>query len=194
MIRWLIKCKQISLSDVYTGIQGLLHRLSWRISSVQFSCSVVSNSVSSWKAAHWASLSITNFHVQSNSCPLSQWRCPTISSSIVLFSFHLQSFRASGSFQMSQIFASDGQRTEDSALGSVLSMNIQDWFPLKWLDGSPWSPRDSQASSSIPQFKSIKSSVLNFLYSPALTSIHDYWKNHSLDKIDLCWQSNVFAF
>ena len=62
------------------------------------------------------------------------------------------------------------------------------------LVGSPCSPRDSQESSSTPQFKSISSSVLSFLYSPTLTSIHDYWKNHSFDYMDLCWQSNVSAF
>ena len=58
---------------------------------------------------------------------------------------------------------------------------------------SPCSPRDSQESSPTPQFKSISSLVLSFPYSPTLISIHDHWKNHSLDKTDLCWQSNVFA-
>ena len=58
----------------------------------------------------------------------------------------------------------------------VLPVNIQDWFSLDWLVGSPCSPRDSQESSLTPQFKSINSSVLSFLYSPALTSIRDYWK------------------
>ena len=62
------------------------------------------------------------------------------------------------------------------------------------LVGSPCSPRDSQESSPIPQFKSINLSALSFLHSPTLTSIHDYWKNHSLDQTDLCWQSNVSAF
>ena len=62
------------------------------------------------------------------------------------------------------------------------------------LVGSPCSPRDSQESPPTSQFKSINSSVLSFLYSPTLTSIHDYWKNHSLDEMDLCWQSNVSAF
>ena len=62
------------------------------------------------------------------------------------------------------------------------------------LVGSPCSPRGSQESSPTPQIKSINSSALSFLYSPTLTSIHDYWKNHSLDYTDLCWQSNVFAF
>ena len=80
-----------------------------------------------------------------------------------------------------------------SASVSILPMNIQDWFPSDWLVGSPWSPRDSQQSSPTPQFKSINSLVLRFLYSPTLTSIHDHWKNHSLDYMDLCWQSNVSA-
>ena len=62
------------------------------------------------------------------------------------------------------------------------------------LVGSPCSPSDSQESSPTPQFKSINSSALSFLYSPTLTSIHDYWKNHSLDQTNLCWQSNVSAF
>ena len=62
------------------------------------------------------------------------------------------------------------------------------------LAGSPWSPRDSQESSPTRQFKSINFSVLCFLYSPTLTSIHEHRKNHSLDQMDLCWQSNVSAF
>ena len=62
------------------------------------------------------------------------------------------------------------------------------------LVGSPCSPRDSQESSPTLQFKSINFSVLNFLHSSALTSTHDHWKNHSLDQMDLCWQSNVSAF
>ena len=60
--------------------------------------------------------------------------------------------------------------------------------------GSPCSPRDSQESSPTPQFKSINFLVLSFLHSPTLTSIHDHWKNHSLDQTDLCWQSNVSNF
>ena len=62
------------------------------------------------------------------------------------------------------------------------------------LVGSPCSPRDSQESSPTPQFKSTNSSALSFLHSPTLTSIHDHWKNHSLDQMGLCWQSNVSAF
>ena len=66
------------------------------------------------------------------------------------------------------------------------------YFRMNWLD--LLGPRDSQESSPTPQFKSINSSVLSFPYSPTLTSIHDYWKSHSLDYMDLCWQSNVSAF
>ena len=68
----------------------------------------------------------------SNSCPSSQWCHPTISSSVIPFSSCLQSFPASRSFQMSQLFASGGQRIGVSASTSVLPMNIQDWFPLGW--------------------------------------------------------------
>ena len=68
----------------------------------------------------------------SNSCPLS-WRChPTISSSVTLFSSCLQSFSTSGSFPMSQLFTSSGQRIGTSAAASLLPMNIQSWFPLGW--------------------------------------------------------------
>ena len=73
----------------------------------------------------------------------------------------------------SQFFIPGGQSIGVSAPASVLPMNIQDRFPLGWT-GSPCSPRDSQESSPTPQSKSINSSVLSFLYSPTLTSIHDY--------------------
>ena len=99
------------------------------------------------------------------SCPLSWWCHPTISSSDVPFSSHLQSFPASGSFQMSQFLASGGQSIGVSASASVLPMNIQDWFPLgiDWLY-PPCSPSDSQESSPTPQFKSTNSSALSLLY------------------------------
>ena len=85
-----------------------------------------------WTAGCQASLFLTTPGVYSNSCPLSQWCHPTISSSVVPFSFCLQSFLASGSFQRSQFFASGGQSISVSALASVLPLNIQDWFPLGW--------------------------------------------------------------
>ena len=87
-----------------------------------------------------------------------------------------------------------GQSIRVSASTSVLPVNTQDSSPLGELVGSPCSPRDSQESSPTPQFESINSLALSFLYSPILTSIHDYWKNHSFDQTELCWQSNVSAF
>ena len=86
----------------------------------------------------------------------------------------LQSFPASGSFSVSQFLASGGQSVRVSASVSVLAMNIQDWFPLGLSDLTPCCPRDSQESSPTPQFKSISSSVLSFLYSPTLISIYEY--------------------
>ena len=124
--------------------------------------------------------------VHPNPCPLSQWCHPTISSSVVPFSSCLQSFPSSGSFQMSQLFASGGQSTGASASASLLPMNIQDWFPLQ-LTGLILHFKDSQESSPALQFKSIISSVLNFLYGATLRSIHDYWKNHSFDWMGLVW-------
>ena len=132
--------------------------------------------------------------VYSNSCPSSQWCHPAISSSVIPFSSCPQSLLASGSFPMSQCFAWGGQSIGVSALASVLPINTQDWSPLGWTGWISLQSKDSQESSPTPQFKSINSLVLSFLHSPTLTSIHDYWKNHSFDQTDLCWQSNVSAF
>ena len=114
----------------------------------------------------------------SNSCPLSWWCHPTISSSVVPFSSHLQS-QHQGLFQW---VSSSHQLTK------ILELQHQSFqwiFRTDFLEdglvGSPCCPRDSQDSSPTPQFKSINSSVLSFLYGPTLTSIHDYWKNHSFD-------------
>ena len=98
------------------------------------------------------------------------------------------------SFPTSWFFASRGQSTRASASASVLSTNIQGWFPLGLMVWSPCCPKGSQESSPTPQFQSINSSVLSLLYGPTLTSIHDYWKNHNFDYADLCWKSNVSAF
>ena len=151
-------------------------------SSVQFSPSVVSDSLRPHGLQHTRPpCPLPTPGVYSNSCPLSRWCHPTISTSVVPFSSCPQSFPASGSFQMTQLFAWGGQDIGVSASASVLPMNTQDWSPLEWIGWSPCSPRDSQESSPIPQFKSIISLALRFLYSLTLTSIHDYWKNHNLD-------------
>ena len=104
-----------------------------QFSSVQFSCSVVSDPLRPHGLQHTRlPCPSPTPRGYSNSCPLSQWCHPTISSSVVPSSFCLQSFPASGSLQMSQLFASDGQSIGVSASTSVLPINIQDWFPLGW--------------------------------------------------------------
>ena len=122
----------------------LLHSAPWRklrlfhirhkiFSSVQFSCLIMSDSLRPHETQHarppWPS-PIPRLHP--NPCPLSQWCHPTISSSVIPISSCPQSGPASGSFQMSQLFASGGQSTGVSASTSVLPMNVQDWFPLGW--------------------------------------------------------------
>ena len=125
---------------------------------------------------------------------LSSWWChPTISSSVVPFC-HLQSFPASGSFPMSQFFSSGGQSIRDLDSSSVLPMNIQDWFHWGLTCLISLQSKDSQELSLTPQLKSLNSSLLSFLYSSTLTSILDYWKSHSFDWMDLCWQSKFSAF
>ena len=141
-----------------------------KLLSVQFSCSVMSNSLQPHELQHASPpCPSPTPRAHPNPCPLSQWCHPTISSSIIPFSSCPQSFPASRSFQMSQLFASGGQSIGASASTSVLPMNIQDWVitPL-WLSGS-W--RSFLYSSS----------ALSFLYSPTFTTIHDYCKNHSFD-------------
>ena len=131
--------------------------------------------------------------VYSNSCPLSGWCHPTISSSVTLFSSCLQSFPASGSFPMSQLFISGSQNTGASASTSVLPINIQGWFPLG-LTGWSLPVQGTLKSSPTPQFKSIHFLVLSLLYGPTLTFVHDYWENHSFNYVDFCRQSDVSAF
>ena len=117
--RWVLKLLYLILNPLF--------------SSVQFSCSVMSNSLQPHGLQH-ARLPCPSPTpgALSNSSPLSHWCHPTISSSVVPFSPHLQSFPASGSFPMSQVFTSGGQSIGASASASVLPMNIQDWFPLRW--------------------------------------------------------------
>ena len=104
-----------------------------QFSSVQFSHSVIFDSLWPHELQHTRPpCPSPTSGVHPNSCPLSHWCHSTISSSVVPFSSFPQSFPVSGSFQMSQLFASGGQNIGVSASASVLPMNIQDWFPLRW--------------------------------------------------------------
>ena len=99
----------------------------------QFSCSAMSNSLRPHELQHTRlSCPSPTLEACSNSRPSSWWCHPTISSSVLPFSSHLQSFPASGSFPMSQFFASGDQSIGVSASASAFRMNIQDWFPLGW--------------------------------------------------------------
>ena len=110
--------------------------LPWKSLSVQFSRSVVSDSLQPHGLQHTRlPCPSPTPGVHPNPCPLSWWCHPTISSSVIPFSSCLQSFPASGSFQMSQFFTSGSQSIGVSASTSVLPMNIQDWsFRMDWLD------------------------------------------------------------
>ena len=137
--------------------------------------------VTPWTEAHQAILSITN----------SQSWLKLMSIESVMPSNHLILY--SPLLLMPSIFPSIRVFSSESVLhirwlkywsfsfSIIFPMNIQDWFHLQWLVQSPCSPRDSQESSPTPQFKSINSLALSFLYSPTLISTHDYWKNHSFD-------------
>ena len=117
----------------------------------------------------------------SKSCPLSRWCHPTISSSVVPFSSCLLSFPASGSFPMSQFFTSGGQSIGPSASASVVPMNIQDWFHLGWTGFLSFHSKGLPGVFSNTTFQSINSLVISFLYGPTITSVYDYWQNHSFD-------------
>ena len=148
------------------------------LSSVQFSHSIVSDSLPPHESQHtWPSCPSPTPGVYPNSCALSQWCHPTISSSVVPFSSCPPSLPASGSFPMSQLFTSGGQSTRVSVSALVLPMNNQDWSPLGW---KVRSPRDSQESSPTPQFKGINSSAQ--LSSQSNSHIHTW----PLEKLTRC--------
>ena len=157
------------------GLTGLMRLLS----SVQFSGSVMSDSLQPHESQHAkAPCPSPTPRVHSNSCPSSQWCHPAISSSVVPFSSCLQSLPASRSFPMCQFFKSGGKFSFSISPSNEYSGLIS--FRMDWVDllaaDLLESPKDSQESSPTPQFKCINSSALSFLYSPTPASIHDYWK------------------
>ena len=151
-----------------------------QFSSVQFSRSVVSDSLQPHESQHARPpCPSPTPGVHSDSRPPSQWCHPAMSSSVIPFSSCPQSFP--GSFPVSQFFASDGQILEFQLQHQSFQWILRADFLWDWPIWFPCSPRDSQESSPTPEFKSISSSALSFLYSPTLTSIHDYWKKHRFD-------------
>ena len=151
----------------------------WK-TSLQFSHSVMSDSLWPYGLQHARPpCPSPTLRACLNSCLFSQWCHPTISSSVVPFSSCLQSFQASGSFQMSQFFISGDQSIGVSA--SVLPMNIQDWFPLGW---TGWISLQSKGLSRVFSSTTVQKHQFfctQFLCSLTLTSIHENWKIHSFD-------------
>ena len=131
--------------------------------------------------------------VCSDSCILSQWCHPTISSSVTPFSC-TQSFPALGSFPMRWLFASGGQSIGALTSASVFPMNIQDWVPLELtglisLKTKGLSRVFSGTTIQKHQFFSIPPSLWS-----TRTSVHDYWKNHNFDYMNPCWQTDSLLF
>ena len=154
-----------------------------KLLTIQFSRSVVSDSLRPHEPQHARPpCPSPTPGACSDSSPSSQWCHPTISSSVVPFSSCPQFLPASGSFPVSQLFTSGGWSIGSFSFSispsnehpGLISFRM-DWFDLLAVQGTP------QESSPAPQIKNISSSVLSFLHSPTVTSIHDHWKNHSLD-------------
>ena len=163
--------------DFWTSFSWFL-----QFNSVQFSRSVVSDSLRPHESQHLRPPcpSLTP-GVHPDPCPSSQWWHPVISCSVIPFSSCPQSLPASESFPMSQLIAWGSQSIGASASASVLPMNTQDWSPLGW---TGWISLQSKGLARVFSNTTVQkhhSSALSFLHSPTLTSIHDHWKNHSLD-------------
>ena len=149
--------------------QGSYLLFNWLCSSVQFRQSVMSDSLQPHGPQHVRlPCKSPTLGVYSNTCPLSQWCHPTISSSVIPFSSRLQSLPASGSFPMSKFFPSGGQSVRVPASASVLPMKIQDWFPLGW---TVWI---SLQSKSLLQHHSSKASVLRHSAFSRVQLSHPY--------------------
>ena len=152
----------------------------WSFSSIQ-SLSRVQLFATPWTAARQASLSITLFQ---SSLKLISIKSVMPSSHLILCHtlFLLPPIPPSiRVFSNESTLRMRWPKYWSFNLASFLPKKSQGWSPSEWMVGSPCSPRDSQESSPTPQFKSINSLVLSFLHSPTVTSIHDHWKNHSLD-------------
>ena len=147
-----------------------------------------------WTAAWEASLSITNSW---SLLKLISIKLVMPSSRLILWHALLllpSIFPSSRSVPVSQFFTSGGQSIGVSASASVLPVNIQGGVPLGLASLISLLSKGLSGVSPTAQFQSISSSVLSLLYDPTLTFIHDYWENHSFDKMNICWQGNVFAF
>ena len=152
-------------------------------------CSVTSHAqlfLTTWTAARQASLSFTVSQSLLKLMPIES----VMPSNHLILCHPLLLWLSIRAFSNESFFASGAQSIEASAPTSVLPMSIQGWFPLGLIDSSPFSSRDSQKSSLAPQFKSINSLVFSLIYGPTVTSVHDHWKKHGFDYMDIF--SNLF--
>ena len=170
---------QQSDSVIHIHISILFHILfKYRLLVSYFSCSVMSNSFDPMDCT--PGLPVHQQLPELNQTNV-QWVDDAIQTShpVVTFSSCLQCFPTSGSFQMSQLFVSGGQSIGVSASTLVLPMNIQDWSPLGW---THWTSLQSKGLSSLLQHHTSKASILqSSAFFTVFTSIHDHWKNRSLD-------------
>ena len=127
--------------------------------------------------------------VYSNSCPLSRWCHPAMSSSVIPFSSRPQSLPASRTFPMSQLFSWRGQSIGVSASASVLPMNTQDWSPLGC---TGWNSLQSKGLSRV--FSNTTVQKHQFFGTQLSSQSNSTWPLEKLDEMDICWQSNVSAF
>ena len=193
-LKWIGKVPKLqSCENTFTDVFKAAFPLVF--SSVQFSHSVVSDSLWPHELQHARPpCPSATPRVYPNPCPLSCWCHPTISSSVIPFSFCPQSLPASGSFQMSQLFASGGQSIGVSTSTSILPMNTQDWSPS---ERTGWTSLQSKGLSRVFSNTTVqKHHFFGAQFSSQSNSHIHTWplENHSLDSVDLCWQSNVFAF
>ena len=166
-----------------------------QFSSLQFSRSVVSDSLRPHESQHARPPCPSPMPgAHSDSRPSSQWCHPAISSSVIPSPPAPNTSQHQSVSQWVDILHEVAKVLEFQLQHHSLQRNPRADLLQNGLVGSLCSPRDSKESSLTPQFKSITFSALSFLYSPTLTSIHDYWKNHSFENMDLCWQRNVSAF
>ena len=188
--RWEIEWLSLGSKSVPGTLKSRRYFLVW---SVQFSHSVMSDSLQPHGPQHARPPCPSPIsRVYPSSCSLSGWCHPTISSSVIPFSSCPQSLPASGSFPMSQLFASGGQSIGTSA--SVLPINIQRWFllgltDLIFLQFKGLTRVFSSTTVQKHQFFGTQPSLWSLL-----TSALDYWKNHSFDYMNPCQQNDVSTF
>ena len=188
-----IACQAPLSSTIFQSLFKFMSSELVQFSSVQFSHLVLSDSLQPHESQQARPpCSSPTPGVYPNSCPLSQWCHPAISSSVVPFSSCPQSLPASGSFPINQFFAAGGQSIGASASTSVLLMNIQGWFSLGLTGLISLQPKGLSRLFTTTTVR--KPSIPWCLFIPTLTYTQDYWKNHGLDYMDLCQQSDVSAF